>query len=233
LGNLVFKGIYVNDKKEGSWITYGSKGTITKVETYKHGIRNGVTITIDDSGNLKEEANYKNDVLNGPQRTYASGARLMSEIYYLNGVMNGTKKTYYEANSKLQEESKYKNGLRDSISKWYDTEGKLIAEYFYKDGKFEGTNKTFFSNGNLQSAQKFTNNLENGVYKEYFDSTIVKKTTPADINSKKPSANIDDVGLIKITGNYINGKKEGKWIEYDNKGNIIKTTMYKNDIEKK
>jgi antitoxin component YwqK of YwqJK toxin-antitoxin module len=31
----------------------------------------------------------------------------------------------------------------------------------------------------------------------------------------------------------VNGKKEGKWIEYDEKGNIRKTTYYKDDIEKK
>ena len=37
-------------------------------------------------------------------------------------------------------------------------------------------------------------------------------------------------GIIKIDGNYKNGKRDGKWIFYTIKGQITKTICYKNGI---
>jgi antitoxin component YwqK of YwqJK toxin-antitoxin module len=49
------------------------------------------------------------------------------------------------------------------------------------------------------------NNLEEGVYNEYFEN-----------------------GKLKITGKYIHGKKEGAWKEMNEDGKVIKTENYKN-----
>jgi antitoxin component YwqK of YwqJK toxin-antitoxin module len=126
-------------------------------------------------------------------------------------LLEGSKKSYYENNSKLLEESTYSKGLREGVAKYYDTEGKLIAEYNYKNGKFEGTNKTYYTSGNVQSEEICVDNLKTGVYKEYFDSTPAK---------------------IKIMGNYVNDKKDGKWQEFDETGKLIKTSTFVKGVEK-
>jgi antitoxin component YwqK of YwqJK toxin-antitoxin module len=239
--NIFSKGNYLNDKKDGIWVTYNFKGTLAKIETFKNGKKDGITINIDDNGYYKGEVNYHNDLLNGVSRTYAVGGRLMSEIYYKNGILNGPKKTYYESNSKIQEETNYLNGQRDSITKWYDTNGKLIAEYSYKNGKFEGVNKTYSANGNVLVEETYVNNVQNGQYKEYFDiePVVSQNTTSKDTDKKENVVSKENVSLktttvkLKVSGNYLNGKKEGKWLEYDDKGAVIKTTTYKDGVKKK
>jgi antitoxin component YwqK of YwqJK toxin-antitoxin module len=211
LNNVVSKGSYLDDKKNGVWTTYGAKGSVNSIINYKNGKKHGVSISLDDYGYLKSESFYKNDQLHGIYRAYASGGRLISESNYTNGALNGQKKTYYETNAKLQEESTYVNGLKEGKSLWYDTDGKLIAQYSYKNGKFEGVNYTFYTSGNLQTEETYSKDIQTGHYKEYFD---------------------DAKSTLKLSGNYVDGKKDGKWIEYDNKGSIIKTTVYKNGIEK-
>jgi len=231
--NNLSKGCYINDKKDGAWITYSAKGMPNKVESFKGGLKNGVSISIDDNGYYKGEANYKNDVLNGSQRIYATGGRLLSDANYKNGILEGTKKTYYENNNKIQEESFYLNGERDGVSKWYDTDGKLIAEYNYKNGKFEGINKTYYKSGNVQSEEIYVKNLRNGVYKEYFDTTIVSKTTDLEIKTNKPVDPSEGTRILKLKGNYKNDMKDGKWIEYNENGTVLKTTTYIDGVEKK
>jgi antitoxin component YwqK of YwqJK toxin-antitoxin module len=228
------KGTYKDNNKEGIWVTYNGKSIITKIESYKTGKKEGVSIITDENGYYKGEANYKNDILDGVQRSFATGGRLLNESYYTKGVLNGPKKSYYESTSKIQEEGNYINGERDGVTKWYNTDGKILAEFIYKNGKFEGINKTYYASGNIKSEEPYMNNVENGVYKEYFDTTLVanKAKTP-DPTIKKTSGIIEDAGKLKITGNYANGKKEGKWLEYDVKGILVKTTIFKNGVEKK
>jgi len=256
---LILKGNYLNDKKDGAWVTYSAKGTITKIESYKDGKKEGVVITIDENGYYRGEANYHNDLLDGVSRTYAVGARLMSETYYKNGMPYGLKKTFYENTNKLQEETNYVNGLRNGVTKWYDSNGKLVAEYVYKNGKFEGVNKTYSTNGVLITEETFQNNLQNGAYKEYYDvvppvneeASVTKDTgkNPAGVKENRSMASESkgakenkadtksstepQTPKIKISGNYVNGKKEGKWYEYDETGKIVKTTIFKDGVEKK
>ena len=40
----------------------------------------------------------------------------------------------------------------------------------------------------------------------------------------------NDNGTIKVIGNYINGKRERLWKEYNNKGDLIREGIYKNGI---
>ena len=230
INHIPSRGNYVNGNKDGMWITYNYRGFVFTVESYKNGVKNGAFINFDDSGNMKEEYYYKNGNLNGHKRTFATGERLMHDVIYINGALNGLSQIFYESNDKVQEEGYYKNGVRDSVTKWFNTDGKLMAEYFYKNGKFDGMNKIFFESGNVEREEAYSNNIENGVHKEYFDTTIVKKPTPPDT---KPNKNtFEDAGKVKMIGNYINGKKDGRWFEYDRKGNVVRTAVFKNGVEK-
>src|ERR1035438_10042819 len=64
-GDMVTKGIYVNDKKAGNWITCVNTGLLLKLEYYENGLRNGISITLDRKGHLNKQEFYKNDKLNG------------------------------------------------------------------------------------------------------------------------------------------------------------------------
>lgn len=237
---LLLKGKYLNNKKDGIWVSYNYKGTVIQIESFKNDKKDGITINIDENGYYKGEENYRNDLLNGASRTYAVGGKLLSEIYYKNGVLNGPKKVYYDNKDIIQEEANYLNGQRDGISKWYDTDGKLIAEYSYKNGKFEGVNKTYSANGDILLEETYSNNIKNGPYKEYFEMESVEKsqneTSDAERKGNKENKEVSlktTTAIPKVSGNYVNGRKDGKWIEYDNKNAVLKITEYTNGIEKK
>jgi len=240
MNGIFTKGYYFNDKKDGTWVTYSLKGIPLKIESIRNGKKEGITLFMDDNGNYKNEMNYKNDMLDGPSKTYAIGGRILTETNYRKGVLNGAKKTYYESNNKIQEESIYVDNNRDGVSKWYGSNGNLVAEFIYKNGQFEGVNKTYGSKGELLSEQTFVNNIEQGLYKEYFeaeeDTAVVSKEKTAINNKETPKGKEAEAAvnplILKISGNYISGNKEGKWLEFDKRGKIIKTVVYKKGVAK-
>jgi antitoxin component YwqK of YwqJK toxin-antitoxin module len=52
--------------------------------------------------------------------------------------------------------------------------GKVSVEYNYKDGLLEGPAKEFDPLGNLKREGIYKNNVEEGEWKEYEDSVLVK-----------------------------------------------------------
>jgi antitoxin component YwqK of YwqJK toxin-antitoxin module len=57
----------------------------------------------------------------------------------------------------------------------------------------------------------YKENLMNGEHKEYHE----------------------DGKTIKISGSYLNDKKNGTWKEFDKEGKLINTQVYKNDVLQK
>ena len=66
--------------------------------------------------------------------------------------------------------------------------------------------------GDIFEGKKKREAEEYGAYKEYYDT--------------KES-------IIKVSGMYKNGMKDGEWVEYDEKGTAIKTTTWKKGEMKK
>src|SRR5512133_3889162 len=68
IGGLDVVGNYVDDKKEGNWLTYFPTGILNKLEEYHDGQKNGVYIELDSKGCLVSQAGYKNDLLDGESK---------------------------------------------------------------------------------------------------------------------------------------------------------------------
>ncbi len=208
-GGNTEKGYYINDKKDGAWVTETRNGDVSKIESYRNGVKDGVFIDFDrKKGFVSKKAYFKEGRLNGLEISYSSSNKPLSKINYTNGVINGKKTLYYD-NGKMQEDSYYRDGKKSGISKWYDQNNKLIAIYSYKDGKFDGVNKTFYPNGNVQKEETYVNNISEGPYNELFQT-----------------------GKKKVTGSYKNGLKDGEWITYDAHGGIKETVVFENGDRK-
>jgi len=203
------KGVYVNDKKEGVWVSYGANGNLSKIENFSEGLHDGITVEIDQRGYLLSETYYENDLPEGVAKRYFYGSNPASIITYHKGKKNGAYKVYYENSAgKLMEESNYVDDIKDGISKWYTIKGDLIAEYNYKMNSLEGIQKSYAEGNKLLSEQAYVKNVENGPYKEYYSD-----------------------GKAKIEGNYTDGKKSGNWKEYTEDGNLFNEGSYLNDLK--
>ena len=209
--NLVFRGRYLNEKRNGKGIEYRGE---TRFECeYLNGKRNGKGkefFIMDD--NLKFEGEYLNGkrwngiysnsvffedckIKNGKayiKKYYNHSFELKFEGEYINGKKNGKGKEYYEDN-KIKFEGEYLNGKKWN-GKEYDTKNNIAYEII--NGK--GYIKEYWEKGILKFEGQYLNGERNGKGKEY-------------------SYN----GNLKYEGEYLNGKKNGKGKEYDNSGNLL------------
>ena len=203
-GEILNKGMYSQNKKEGTWVGFYSNTVLSKMESFKDGQKDGYSIQLDRRGKITQFETYLAGVLNGQQVVYAqSGDFPVSETNYLKGVKNGVYRLYYD-NGKIQEETYFVQNHKDGASRWFNKNGKAMVEYDYKLGLFEGPQKTFYDNDTLQILSNYSKNQLTGEYKEFYRN-----------------------GKPKLTGKYVNGQKDGPWTEYDETGKAIKVTKFK------
>lgn len=111
-GNLhtIEKGVLINGKRDGYWITVEEDSRFIKIESY-----------------------YKNDVLNGPIKLYTDDGLLMSEGYMKNDSTNGLW-TYYYGNGKTRSRGLLENGNKTGIWEFYIENGLLDKKILYQHG---------------------------------------------------------------------------------------------------
>jgi antitoxin component YwqK of YwqJK toxin-antitoxin module len=230
----ISNGQYINDQKDGNWITHGSNGSLTRIESFSKGIREGIFVEIDQRGYLVSEMYYVNNLLEGTAKKFFYGTNPASIIEYKQGKISGKKKEYYEnAAGKMKEESNYLDDVKDGASVFYAVNGDPIAEYTYKNGSLEGMQKTYYAGKKLMSEQNYANNVESGLYKEYFESGKLKiETTYKNGVMDGKYVEYDEDGKLKIEGTYLNGEKEGKWTEFDSNAKPLKVSKFVKGIEK-
>ena len=127
------------------------------------------------SGSVQMEETFLNGKKNGQLISYSYfGGRMKLLENYVNDTLDGIRKSFYD-DGKVQEESMYKNGKRNGAATWFLQNGKLSMIYTYEKGDLQGPAKVFDENGIIKQEGMYKNNNEEGEWKEYKDSVMVKK----------------------------------------------------------
>jgi len=225
------KGNYVNDLKDGCWVTYNANdGKLLRIEYYIKGKHEGIAVDIDTRGYLGSETYFADDLIEGTAKKYFYGTNPASLIDYVHGRITGKKKIYYENSAgKLQEESEYVNDIKNGKSSYFTMAGDPVAEYNYVNNMLQGVQKTFYPGKKIQTEQEFVDNLENGFVKEYYESGKLK----SEGNYVKGKMNgvwkeYSEEGAVTLMGSYKDDQKDGKWEEFNESGKVVKTTKYVN-----
>ena len=192
----------------------------------------------------------KNGILDGENREYYEEGDIKSIFYFKNNVVDGTSISYY-LNGNIQEKNTYKNGEENGEGILYYENGNIKEKYFMKNDKLDGEATAYFEDGKIRNKSIFKDGvkLEEEVYK---DNEIIKNTfrnseiIQQDIYSKNKKlvlrknllndGKIEYIsyyenGVIKEKAYFINGKQEKEHFFYDEKGNLIKTEIYKNGVK--
>ena len=192
----------------------------------------------------------KNGILDGENREYYEEGDIKSIFYFKNNVVDGTSISYYQ-NGNIQEKNTYKNGEENGEGILYYENGNIKEKYFMKNDKLDGEATAYFEDGKIRNKSIFKDGvkLEEEVYK---DNEIIKNTfrnseiIQQDIYSKNKKlvlrknllndGKIEYIfyyenGVIKEKAYFINDKQEKEHLYYDEKGNLIKTEIYKNGIK--
>ena len=222
-GNIIFEGEYLNGKRWNGKGYDGSNNIVYELKEGKSSIKEYGWY-----GSLIFEGEYLNGEKNGKGKQYDNQTvKLLFEGEYLNGKRHGKGKEFYFVNGKLLYEGEYKNEQRNGKGKEYDTNGKLIFEgeylYNYKiKGKYYINEKLEFE-GDFRYDKKW-----NG--KGYDDNGQVNYEL---INGKGRAKEYNEYkSYLKFEGEYLNGERNGKGKEYDEKGEIIFEGEYLNGKRK-
>lgn len=120
----------------------------------------------------------------------------------------------------------YRNTKTDKINTFIRTGIKEIG--FFKNGFKNKLWKTTYKN-KLVKSENWNDGLIKGKYRVYSTKGEVLYITNFGISgSGKYKDFYYKTGILKQEGNYENGKKQGEWCYYNEKGQLIKTTKYIN-----
>jgi hypothetical protein len=121
-------------------------------------------------------------------------------------------------------EGKIANNQLNGIWRSYYENGNLKSSVNYKDGKVDGI-AFFYYNDNKETPSAevvFVQDRVHGTYKEYFQNGVQK----AMLTFEKGKLNGDSefyypTGKLKMSGKFKDDEKKGKWLFYDEKGELI------------
>ena len=151
---LVFKGEYLNGKRNGKGREYYDNNNLKYQGEYKEGkIWNGKGYDI----NGKLEFEVKNG--NGKVKEYKSDEKLLFEGEYLKGERNGNGKEYNN-NGELLFEGEYLNDKKNGKAKEYGNinDAELRFEGFYKEGeKWNGKSYWEFKRRKIRRGNSYFN----------------------------------------------------------------------------
>jgi len=253
----------VNEKgeKTGAWKTFYPDGKLKEEEYYKNGVLDGATLLYsektgnvisgrtyrdgnivedsapikadlvdlitywDDDVTIKRKGTYLDSIPIGFHYFYNSSGVPEKAIRYNNKgirtaegpVDENEKRTgewkNYSETGELRSNGMFVNDRQNGVWNYYSPNGKKEQIGNFNNGVMEGEWKWFFPSGNVFREETYVRNRLQGLSIQYSDSaTIVAKGEY--VNGEREGFWIENVGHAREEGNYIMGLKNGMWKTY-------------------
>ena len=225
-GILKSEGNRKNFLLDSTWNFYDETGRLLLQINYKNGKKNGYRISYNDDEIVKE--NFVDDVKQGYSYILDTTGRVKMEIPFVDGLENGLAREFDE-NGNIIQLIQYKKGYvvnRERINR-YDSKHQPHGKW-----------KWFYDDGKLQMEGNYTHGLKNGYFKEYDrDGNLISvvKYVNGEKEEKTEELTKLDIktdywpnGKPKIVATYKNGVPEGVRREYNKKGEVEKSYIFKN-----
>jgi antitoxin component YwqK of YwqJK toxin-antitoxin module len=194
---LICKGAYVDDMKTGHWNFYDYTGAIRSSGEYYRNMQTG------------EWKYYFSKTLDDNSNPLPWSQKLYLVQNYSNDKLNGRSERYgYLEEKKYPCPEKY-----DAISS--DTCSKLI---FHKI-----TEKSFYKNGLLNGSYELRDSVDNIMRKGFFEDDLKKGEWMERFSQENGN---EGNYYTYQKGSYLKGKRNGKWIEYNDENFILETLNY-------
>ncbi|TAH38980.1 MAG: hypothetical protein EYC69_13745 [Bacteroidetes bacterium] len=249
-GQLQEKENFVNDEIEGPVEYYFSTGVKNAEVHYKKGKRDGIEKVYYPNTRLRREATSVAGNYEGSYTEYYDNTNLKFVTFFVAGKQNGTQKNYHE-NGALQSEGKFVNDNQSGPWKYFFSNGKLQKEGTFADGKETGIWIEYFENGKHESETEYTNGAKSGFYKAFDEDGILYCEIQYSANGIKKYKYLDKSGKIlsqselkgnkiefksfyadgnpNTEGKFVDGNREGLWIQRYRTGQISNEINFKKD----
>lgn len=180
------------------------------------------------NGNIKSEITYKNGKKNGPAKYYDDLGKISDEYIYVNDKLEGiSKKWFYKGT--ISRIDSFKNNMLNGISVSFDQDnGYKLKEETYKNDTLNGLFCDFHPNGQIMTKGYFLKGLYDSVW-NYYDNRGI----PVGQGIYK-----NGTGILKgwfLNGkpirevHYVGNKKNGTETRWNEKGEITRIIIYKDD----
>lgn len=181
--------------------------------------------TFPDSQVLRYEGSFKDDKPTGTFKYYYPGGEIRVILVHKgNGRSSAT--VLFPDGVKMAA-GVYMEEKKDSTWTYYNQFGEKIAVENYIVGKLYGSSLKFHSNGQLLQEKYFENDLENGIFREYFDNGIKsREATYINGSLEGEAAFYHPNGEVRFAGLYYKDAKNGIWKTYDEGGKLIDERRY-------
>jgi antitoxin component YwqK of YwqJK toxin-antitoxin module len=202
------------------------------------------------NGAVSSEGFIKNDLPVGVWKNYYENTMLKSLGKRLNNKPDSIWMFYNEFGVLLNEVF-FKNGIKNGLDIKYSSDGFILSKEFFVDGKKEGfsyyyqnqliTRKVFYQNDVISGyAYEYSKKGEINAVLSYTNGFIKIRDQINRLNSegKKEGKWIDFYECLEPCstffkvhkeGRYLEGLKNGYFKEFDRKGELISTLLYRND----
>jgi uncharacterized protein len=233
-------------KMEGVRREYAEDGSVEKSYIFRNGIMIGEGIVTEkgerdgfwkeyfDDGKLRAQGKFKKDMKEGLWTYYHPNGNVEQEGTYFNGKPEGEWRWYYPDGQTLREEN-YFNGLEDGDMTEYDEEGNVLTKGKYIEGKEDGD--WYYRSGDNETEGSYTDGMRTGMW-HYYDLAPMGKQKTLRFEGRFIEDNPHgkhtyywENGMKKEEGEYINGRKEGEWVYYNNDGTPFIVVSYRNGAE--
>ena len=131
-GTMIQKGYYKDDYKDGNWLVY--LGVLEENWEYPLQMKQYNHITYMKGLILKIEENYVKGTKHGTWFSYYENGQLKDVVNYDNGLLSGERIIHYE-DGQVSYKGNYVNDNLDGKVFYYYEDGKLRGEVNFKDGK--------------------------------------------------------------------------------------------------
>jgi antitoxin component YwqK of YwqJK toxin-antitoxin module len=254
-GSLRAEGEYKNGLEEGAFIQYFEDGSKLEESTFVLGKREGETIQYYPSGRKAKTIHWKNGKREGKETSWYENGVIASVLNFVedlleNDASNPAVVIYHEQKG-IKEIQEFQKGVPTNSHIQYHPNGKERQRIFFKDGKIHGQITTRSSDGKVVGEAQFKEGVpygrhflkhENGQIafvadyddKGEVDGFIHEYTDAGQLVGKyRRSQNVFkeyfENGKLRTQGFFNEGVKEGRHVEYNEKGEKIADVEFKSD----
>lgn len=227
--NMLYKGQYKNGLPVGVWERYHADGALMAIQNHiKDTVEVHVKTFHPDGTTLLSEGTYIYRKKDGEWKFYTKEGGLSSVENFSRDILHGIAKYYYP-NGKLYKMENYATGIKDGPFEEYFDNGKKRSQGFYTKDALQGPFTQWFPNGVKDCEGKYEGGKQDGQWMYYNESGSPKVTVLYKLGTETKRryengtfTEYYDSGIPKSEMTYTNGKLDGPFTEWYDKGEYVR-----------
>lgn len=224
--NLLYQGNYKDGLPVGEWQRFYSDGNLMAITVHvQDTILMDVTFFHPDGKTKMSEGRFSHRKKEGNWKLWDINGTLLSDEVYQDSLLNGNCK-YYSPNGNLLKDENYLRGIKEGPFVEYFDNGKIMKKGTYANGKMHGEYQSWYANGSPECKGAYANGHPDGNwYCNDFDGSpkvSIQYKKGKEVKRRYENGTFKEYyengEIPKDEYTYNNGKKNGPFIEWYDKG---------------